>query len=93
MRNEVCGLAQEATAVSSPGLRRRRLSAWLMALSVVRWGGPAALSLRGKGRALSRATAPFRPGRVAVLSKTTRFEFEQERGRAEGERRRELRER
>ncbi|XP_072448739.1 NAD kinase 2, mitochondrial isoform X2 [Chiloscyllium punctatum] len=64
-----------------------------MALSVVRWGGPAALSLRGKGRALSRATAPFRPGRVAVLSKTTRFEFEQERGRAEGERRRELRER
>ncbi|XP_060690069.1 NAD kinase 2, mitochondrial isoform X2 [Hemiscyllium ocellatum] len=58
-----------------------------MALSVVRWGGPAARSLRGKGRALSRATAPFRPGRVAVLSKTTRFEFEQERGRAEGERR------
>ncbi|XP_043558903.1 NAD kinase 2, mitochondrial isoform X5 [Chiloscyllium plagiosum] len=92
MRDEIFGLAQGATAVSSPGLRRR-LSAWLMALSVVRWGGPAALSLRGKGRALSRATAPFRPGRVAVLSKTTRFEFEQERGRAEGERRRELRER
>ncbi|XP_048451227.1 NAD kinase 2, mitochondrial isoform X3 [Rhincodon typus] len=92
MRGVVRGLVQGEAVGLSLGVRLQD-PAWPMALSGLRWGGPAALLLRRNGRALSRATAPFRPGRVAVLSKTTRFEFEQERGRAEGERRRELRER
>ncbi|XP_078416241.1 NAD kinase 2, mitochondrial isoform X2 [Cetorhinus maximus] len=64
-----------------------------MALTRLRWGPAASLLSGGRCRALSRAPGPFQPARVAVLSKTTRFEFERERSRLEGERERELEER
>ncbi|XP_067832982.1 LOW QUALITY PROTEIN: NAD kinase 2, mitochondrial-like [Heptranchias perlo] len=65
-----------------------------MALALLRWGPAAALLTGGRPRAFTTGPGPFQPGRVAVVAKTTRFEFEQQQQRhLGGEREEELRER
>ncbi|XP_062905736.1 NAD kinase 2, mitochondrial isoform X1 [Mobula hypostoma] len=61
-----------------------------MALAVLRGGLAAALLIRGRARSSGPGPGPFQPQRVAVVAKTTRFEFEQQRG---GEREAALRQR
>ncbi|XP_072113569.1 NAD kinase 2, mitochondrial isoform X2 [Mobula birostris] len=61
-----------------------------MALAVLRRGLVAALLTRGRAWSSGPGPGPFQPQRVAVVAKTTRFEFEQQRG---GEREAALRQR
>ncbi|XP_067885180.1 NAD kinase 2, mitochondrial isoform X3 [Heterodontus francisci] len=57
-----------------------------MALALLRRGLVGAVLVGRRPRALSTCSGPFHPGRVAVVAKTTRFEFELQRCRLEGER-------